>query len=186
MPYQIQSRCAACQQGDIFLIGDWTRYYGVYACATCHKLVNIAVTEGTCPGCGVRPAVADYYDYAASIPYLGGQSPHKLAPGPDCLRCGQATLTFENQAHLNMGSVVHNEADAKTTWGMDYMEKAIFMNSAVPVMQEFNLNPAKVFAYFHLHLPDAPLVTRRVSYPIYLDIRTHLMTKRLMQPDQFQ
>lgn len=186
MPYQIQSQCAACQQGDEFIIGDWTRYFGVYLCKTCQKLVNIATSDGKCTGCGYKPDFQAYYDYAFAIPYLGGQTLRQLDTGPDCPRCGKAKLAFTNTMHLNMGMVAFNEEGAKATWGIDYMEKAIFMNSCIPVIQEFDLDPVKVFAYFHLHIPAAPLVTKRLSYPIILDIRTHLMVKIMTQPNDFK
>lgn len=186
MPYQIQSQCAACQQGDEFIIGDWTRHYGVYVCRTCHKLVNIPVSDGQCPGCGHAPAFEAYYDYAFAIPYLGGQTPRELEAGPDCPRCGGAKLTFANGAHLNMGMVAFNEEGARATWNIDFIEKAIFMNSSMPVIHEFDLDPVKVFTYFHLHLPLAPLITKRLSYPIILDIRAHLMTRAMLQPAEFK
>lgn len=185
MPYLIQSHCAECEQGDEFTIGDWTRHYGVYVCSSCQKLVNIPVEDGKCPGCGQQPTLAEYYDYSFAIPYLGGQTPRPLDAGPTCPKCKKTHLVFHNTAHLNMGAVVFNEAAAKTTWGMDYMEKAIFMNSAVPVIQEFQVDAAKVFSYFHLHIPTAPLITRRLSYPIILDIRTHLMLRVRMEPQRF-
>jgi hypothetical protein len=84
-----------------------------------------------------------------------------------------------------MGMVVHNAEKARTTWGRDYMEKAIFMNSTIPVIEEFQLNPVKVFEYFNLDIPTAPLITRRISFPILLDIRMHLGTAMMCEPDRF-
>lgn len=186
MPYQIESHCPACNHSSQFTIGDWTRHLGVYVCSTCKAFVNIPVEDGQCPGCNYQPQPADLYDYALAIPYLGGQAPFALQPGPLCPQCRQQSVTFENNAHLNLGSVVYNEEGAKATWGKDYMEKAIFMNSTIPVIQEFQLDPKKVFAYFHLHIPAAPLITRCWSYPIALDIRTHLMIRINVAPQDFR
>jgi hypothetical protein len=109
----------------------------------------------------------------------------KPEPGPSCPKCQRASLTFENNAHLNMGMVVQNVEQARATWGRDYMEKAIFMNSAILVIEEFQLSPVKVFEYFNLDIPTAPLVTRRISFPIFLDIRTHLGTVMMLEPEIF-
>jgi hypothetical protein len=84
-----------------------------------------------------------------------------------------------------MGMVVYNAEKARATRGRDYMEKAIFMNSAIPVVEEFQLNLVKVFEYFNLDMPTAPLITRRISFPIALDIRTHLGTAMMREPDRF-
>ena len=81
--------------------------------------------------------------------------------------------------------VVHKKEEAQLTWGHDYMEKAIFMNSCVPVMQEFGFDPIKTFAYFHLHVPTKPLMTRGISFPMVMDIRTHIMIVSRISPDKF-
>lgn len=186
MPYSIQSQCHACNQGDTFVIGNWTEHYGVYICHTCQQVVNILIADGVCSGCKTQPNLTDYYDYSFAIPYLGGKSPMPLETGPDCPKCRAGKIAFHNQAHLNLGVVVHNQAGAQSTWGLDTMEKAIFMNSTIPVIQEFQLDAAKVFAYFHLHIPTAPLMTRRVSFPIAMDIRAHLFIQVTMRPGDFK
>lgn len=186
MPYSIQSECQTCSHSDTFIIGNWTEHYGVYICRTCRQLVNISVADGVCKGCGSHPNLTDYYDYSHAIPYLGGQNPMPLESGPNCPRCEMGSLTFHNQAHLNLGMVVHNTIGAQSTWGIDTMEKSIFMNSAIPVIQEFQLDPVKVFTYFHLHIPNAPLMTRRVSFPIAIDIRTHLFIQVMTRPGDFK
>ena len=185
MPYQIESRCRACSSGDTFLIGNWPEHLGAYVCSTCQSLVNVPVETGQCPGCGHQPALTEFYDYSGAIPYLGGQMPHEPEPGPECPKCRRAPLSFENNAHLNMGMVVYNAEKARGTWGRDFMEKAIFMNSTIPVVEEFQLSPVKVFEYFHLDIPTGPLVTRRISFPIVLDIRTHLATVMMLEPEKF-
>jgi hypothetical protein len=84
-----------------------------------------------------------------------------------------------------MGMVVYNVEKARASSGRDYMEKAIFMNSTIPVIEEFQLSPVQVFAYFNLDMPTAPLITRRISFPILLDIRTHLGTAMMLEPERF-
>jgi len=185
MPYEIQSRCHACGQGDTFLIGNWPEHLGVHVCAECHALVNIPVETGQCPGCGQQPSLQDFYDYSFAVPYLGGQMPRQPEPGPACPKCQRAPLTFENNVHLNMGMIVSNAEKARATWGREYMEKAIFMNSALPIIEEFELSPAKIFEYFNLDTPTAPLITERISFPILLDIPTHLGTAMLVDPEMF-
>jgi hypothetical protein len=185
MPYEIQSRCRACGKGDKFLIGNWPEHLGVYVCASCRALVNVPVGSGHCPGCGHEPTMRDFYDYSLAIPYLGGQMPHEPEPGPLCQRCQRASLSFENNVHLNMGMVVYNVEKARATWGRDFMEKAVFMNSTIPVIKEFQMSPVKVFEYFNLDIPSAPLITQRISFPILLDIRTHLGTAMMLEPERF-
>src|SRR5262245_11146012 len=99
-------------------------------------------------------------------------------------KCGQGPLAFENNVHLNMGMVVGNREKAQATWGKDHVEKAIFMNATIPVIEEFQLDPRRVFAYFNLDLPSRPLITRRLSFPIILDIRTHLGTTLMTSPEE--
>jgi hypothetical protein len=185
MPYQIESVCTACRQGDSFLIGNWPEHLGVYVCSACKALVNVPVETSRCPGCSQDVEPPDCYDYSFAIPYLGGQFVRELEAGPTCPKCGCAHLAFENTAHLNMGMVVGNREKAQATWGRDYVEKAIFMNSTIPVIEEFQLDPRHVFAYFNLELPSKPLITKRLSFPIILDIRTHLGTAMMMNPDEF-
>jgi hypothetical protein len=184
MPYQIDSSCVACGQGDRFMIGNWPEHLGVYVCSVCKALTNISVESRKCPGCGQLVEPQDCYDYSLTIPYLGGTFPCELEPGPNCPRCGRGPLAFENNAHLNMGMVVWNKEKAQATWGKDYVEKALFMNSTIPVIDEFQLDPRRVFAYFTLDLPSRPLITRRPSYPIFLDIRTHLGTVLMTSPEE--
>lgn len=183
MPYEIESSCLACGQGDRFMIGNWPEHLGADVCPTCKALVNIPVETMRCPGCDRSVAPQDCYDYSFAVPYLGRQFISDPEPGPTCPRCGQGPLAFENRAHLNMGMVVRNSEKARATWGRDYIEKAIFMNSAIPVVEEFRLDPRRVFAYFNLDLPTRPLMTRRVSFPIMLDIRTHLITVLMVNPE---
>jgi hypothetical protein len=176
MPYNIASQCPSCDAGDQFVIGHWPEHLGLYACPTCRALVNVPVTTGACPGCGHAVDAGSLYDYSFAIPYGHGHFGPEREPGCTCPKCGQAPLTFTNTAHLNMGVVVHSVDRARATWGRDYLEKAIFMNSSLPVIEEFHLDLRQVFAYFNLHIPSGPLGTERVSLPIALDIRTHLWT----------
>src|SRR5262245_22137734 len=117
MPYRIQSQCAACSQGDAFLIGNWPEHLGVHVCQKCRAVVNIPVADGKCPGCGDIPAPQSLYDYCFSIPYLGGQFPGKLERGPPCPKCEQGPLTFTNNTHLNMGMVIADPQKARRAWG---------------------------------------------------------------------
>jgi len=176
MPYQIQSQCAACKKSDSFLIGNWPEHLGVYVCQKCQALVNIPVSDGKCPSCGHAPQLSELYDYSFAVPYLGGSFPGQLEPGPICPKCHQKPLTFMNTAHLNMGMVVWDPQKARNTWGRQYLEKAIFINSTVPVIKEFQLDAAKLFTYFNLDAPTPPFITSRMSFPMILDIRTHVFT----------
>ena len=185
MPYRVQSSCASCSNGDAFIIGQWTVHLGVHLCPRARSIVNVPVETGQCPGCGEPVDAGDLYDYSYAIPYLGGQTPRPLEPGPTCPKCNGAPLAFETVAHLNLGAVVFDVERARATWGRDYLEKSIFMNSSIPVIEEFQLDVAQLFDYFHLHLPTGPIATRRMSYPIAIDIRTHLWTLRLREPDRF-
>ena len=184
MPYEIESSCGACGQGDRFMIGNWPEHLGVYVCSVCKALTNISVETAKCPGCGQRVEPQDCYDYAFAIPYLGGQFIREPEPGPVCPKCGRGPLAFQNTAHLNMGMVVWNREKARATWGKDYVEKAIFMNSTIPVIEEFQLDPPRVFAYFNLDLPSKPPITERLSFPIIVDIRTHLGTTLMLSPEE--
>jgi hypothetical protein len=75
-----------------------------------------------------------------------------------------------------MGMVVWHAEKARATWGMDYMEKSIFIYSTIPVIDELELDAVKVFDYFNLDMPKGPDLAKGPSYPIVLDIRTHLIT----------
>jgi hypothetical protein len=159
MPYQIRSDCPACRQTDVFLIGNWPEHLGVFACTACRALVNVPVADGKCPGCGRQPGPHEFLDYADSAPYLGRSFHKKLAAGPRCPKCGRDFVLFTNTRHLNMLAVVGNRAGAEAAKGQEYMEKALFRNSLAPVIAEFRLDAAKVFAYFHLEpRRDRPLV----------------------------
>src|SRR5262249_13767007 len=84
MPYEIESSCAACRQGDRFMIGNWPEHLGVYVCSVCKALTNISVETPKCPGCGQLVEPQDCYDYSFAIPYLGGQFLREPEPGPNC------------------------------------------------------------------------------------------------------
>jgi hypothetical protein len=185
MPYQIQSHCGACRQGDAFVIGNWPDHAGVLVCAGCRSLVNVPVAGGKCPGCGHRPAPGEYYDYSFAIPYLGGQFAGDPEPGPTCPKCRDGPVAFEATAHLNMLMVVGNREAARACWGQDSMEKAIFRNSTQPVIAENGFSPGKVFEYFHLDVPRGPSLTSRISFPIALDIARHLQARKMMDPEGF-
>ena len=185
MPYQVKSHCAACGKGDDFVIGHWTAHLGVHVCPRAKSMVNVPVDSGQCSACGEPVTTDALYDYSFAIPYLGGRSAHPLEPGPPCPRCTGAPLTFETHTHINLAAVVFDVERARATWGRDYLEKSIFMNSSIPVIEEFTLDVGQVFEYFNLHLPTGPVATRRLSYPIILDIRTHLLTLRMREPNRF-
>ena len=59
------------------------------------------------------------------------------------------------------------------------------MNSSIPAVKEFDLDLLQVFEYFNLHIPAGPIATKRGSYPIALDIRTHIWTLRVREPNRF-
>jgi len=185
MPYEVQSQCRSCGNGDVFVIGQWTAHLGVHVCRQSRMLLNVPVETGACPGCGECPPADALYDYSFAVPYLGGQTIRELEAGPVCPKCEGASLTFNTTTHLNMGVVVHDVERARATWGRDYLEKAIFMNSSIPVIEEFQLDAEQVFDYFHLHLPTGPIATKRISFPILLDIRTHLWMLRQRDPNRF-
>jgi len=46
----------------------------------------------------------------------------------------------------------------------------------VPVIKEFQLDAGKLFTYFNLDAPTPPFITNRMSFPMILDIRTHVFT----------
>jgi hypothetical protein len=185
MPYQVESICTACGQGDSFVIGNWPEDLGVYVCPVCQAPVNIPVETSECPGCGQGVEPEDCYDYSFSIPYLGGQFIHEPEPGPDCPKCGRAPLAFETTTHLNMGMVVDNREKALATWGRESMEKAIVINSALAVIEELQLDLDLVLAYFNLDVPKKDLITNGLSFPIILDIRMHLGTALMIEPEKF-
>jgi hypothetical protein len=81
--------------------------------------------------------------------------------------------------------VVNNREKAQATWGRDTMEKAIFTNSALAVIDELQLDPDRVFAYFNLDVPEKPLITNGLSFPIILDIRMHLGWAVMIEPEKF-
>jgi hypothetical protein len=49
----------------------------------------------------------------------------------------------------------------------------------IPVCSEFNLNIEELLTYYNLDVPRSLLAGRRVSFPIMLDIRTHLIAAAL-------
>jgi len=185
MPYEIHSHCDRCNGGDAFLIGNWPEHLGVFVCRTCKKVVNIPVEDGQCPGCGHQPEVDEFYDYAFAIPYFDGQLPHPPEPGPRCPKCGEGTLSFENRVHLNMLMVRANAEKARVAADRDYMEKAIFLNSMMPVIDELQLDTRELLDYFHLSPPTGPPVTKRLSFPIFMDIRTHVISRLALDPGTF-
>lgn len=175
MPYEVKSHCEACQEGDEFVIGLWPKHLGVFMCGACRKVVNVPLDGETCPGCGYPPAVEEFYDYSGAIPYLGGTSLGPLEPGPECPKCGQGRLSFETTSHINVGPLGTPE-DGKTPWvGRDYLEKAIFVYSLLPVCSEFELPPDAVLKHYNLDVPKTLIAARRVSFPIMLDVRSHLL-----------
>lgn len=185
MPYQVESHCPHCASGDTFIIGQWTTHRGVFVCPECRALVNVPLASGACPGCGHKPALADYYDYAYAIPYLGGKLPFPAEPGPPCPRCGEAALTFETTMHINMrGTVLGVDQDTLPWLELDTLEKAIFILAMMSVTKEYPLDPRKLLRYFRLDLPLDPMLImqRRFSYPIFLDIRTHFAVQLQINP----
>ena len=68
MPYRVQSRCASCGEGDVFVIGHWTVHLGVHICSRTRSVVNVPVDTGTCPGCGERTNAGELYDYSFAVP----------------------------------------------------------------------------------------------------------------------
>jgi len=175
MPYEVTSRCEVCREGDPFVIGLWPRHAGVFACGACRRPVNVPLEEEACPGCGDPPAIAEFYDHAASIPYLGGASIGPLEPVPVCPKCGGGRLSFETTGHFNVGTL-GSSPDGRRPWiGRDTLEKAIFAYAMMPVCMEFDLRPDEILRRYHLDVPAALMAGRRVSLPILLDIRTHLL-----------
>src|SRR5205823_1239901 len=78
-------------------------------------------------------------------------------------------------AHFNVGRLGAT-ADGSRPWdGDDYLEKAIFFYAMMAVCAEFELNIDQIMAYYNIDVPRSLLAKRRLSLPIMLDIRTHLM-----------
>jgi hypothetical protein len=175
MPYEVKSRCETCQEGNDLVIGLWPEHLGVLICGACRKLVNIPLEGGACPGCGRQPATDEFYDYAGSIPYLGGASLGPLEPGPECPRCRRGRLSFETTGHINVGHLGQRE-DGRTPWiGKEYLEKAIFVYALMAVCSELELRPDEILRHYRLDIPKSLLRGRRVSLPILMDIRSHLV-----------
>jgi len=186
MPYTVSSNCDYCYRGDEFSIGFWTMHMGLFSCPNCRAFVNIPLETGRCLGCGYSPTPHEFYDYSAAIPYLGGKTLNKLEPGPLCPKCCQRPVSFETTMHLNTLSLGFMEASAKPWLGRDYLEKAIFVYALSAVCVEFNLRLDEALTYYKLDVPRSLLRDRRkVSLPILLDIRTHLLIK-LMAGDLTQ
>jgi uncharacterized protein (TIGR03067 family) len=185
MPYEVQSRCTGCNGGDTVLIGNWPEHLGILVCTRCKALVNIETDVGKCPGCGYAPAQEQLYDYSFAIPYIGGKFMREPEQGPLCPKCGGGRLTFETNTHINMLHVVANREKALAAAGKDYMEKAIFLNSLVAVADEFCLDVQALLDYFNLDVPALPLITNRLSFPVFMDIRTHVATRLTMENDAF-
>ncbi|MBW3600306.1 MAG: hypothetical protein KY475_23940 [Planctomycetes bacterium] len=172
MPYDVTSHCPACSQGDEFVIGLWPKHLGVHVCGGCRAVVNVPLETGACR-CGARPAAAEFYDYAYSIPYFSGQSA-ELEPGRDCPKCRGAKLTFQTTTHFNVGRLGATE-DGQRPWiGKDYLEKAIFAFALIAVCSELDLDPKEMLGYYNLDVPASLIASRRLSLPIFLDIRNHV------------
>jgi hypothetical protein len=175
MPYDVQSHCPACGVDDTFVIGLWPDHLGVFACRRCQKLVNIPLATEKCPGCGCQPSVEEFYDYAYAVPYFSGPPPEEREAGPECPKCGQGRLVFQTTSHFNVGRL-GTPKDGKRPWiGKDYLEKAIFVYALMAVCSEFDLQPQEILDYYNLDVPGALLVRRRISIPIVMDIRAHLL-----------
>jgi hypothetical protein len=175
MPYSVRSHCPACGEGDEFVIGLWPEHLGVYVCGRCRKLVNVPLTDGKCPGCGHQPAIEEFYDYAYAVPYFNGPPLEEREPGPECPKCGKARLVFQTTSHFNVGRLGTSE-DGERPWiGIASLEKAIFVYALLAVCSEFGLEPREILDYYNLDVPAALLVRRRISLPIVLDIRAHLL-----------
>ena len=178
MPYEVRSQCPACGQGDEFVIGLWPEHLGVYVCPDCASVVNVPFGSGACQ-CGRRPATEEFYDYAYAIPYLGGQSLGEIEPGPLCPKCANGRLMFETTSHFNVGRLGATEDGDRPWVGQDYLEKAIFVCAVMAVCSELDLDPEEILEYYSLDVPASLMAERRVSLPILLDIRNHLVAAAL-------
>ncbi len=189
MPYSVESHCSACGEGDTFAIGLWPEHLGVFVCSECQSVVNIPLSTGQCPGCGYSPTLDEYYDYAYAIPYLNydEREPREtLEPGPICPKCGGSPLSFRSTEHVNVGRL--GSTTEKAWLGVDSLEKAIFLYAMLPVLHEFDLDNSKVMAYYNIDPPGdkSLLLGRRISLPIRLDIRNHLLAVQMAMPELFE
>jgi hypothetical protein len=199
MPYEVRSQCDRCGKGDLFLIGMWRVYMGVYICRDrCKKIINIPVETGKCPGCGREVRNSDLFDYADFIPYLDGGSVAPLEPGPICPKCGRGQLSFDTIAHCSMfcdvpapGFVTgdfdwnahystFSDVPAPGDWrGKHYLEKEIFAHAVMAAAFRLKITPEEAFAHFGLEITD-PIIDRMtrscltnkgLSTPILMEIR---------------
>lgn len=176
MPYEVQSRCSTCGEGDTFSIGHWPRDLGVFPCPTCQAFVNVAREQGTCPGCQAKPQPGELYDYAPVVPYYHGVGVDEESELPACLRCGEGSLSFEIASHYNVGRLGKHAGPGPPPWeGEEYLEKSIFVFALIAFCVEFELEPQELLGYFSLTLsPSADLEQRSVSLPIFMEIKNHL------------
>jgi hypothetical protein len=175
MPYDVKSRCETCGAADDFVIGLWPEHLGILACGASRKMVNVPLEGGACPGGGRQPAADEFYDYPGSIPYLGGASLGPLEPGPECPRCRRGRLSFETTSQINVGHLGQRE-DGRRPWlGKEYLEKAIFVYALMAVCSEFELRSDEILRHSRLDIPKGLMAGRRVSLPILMDIRSHLV-----------
>jgi hypothetical protein len=175
MPYKVESKCDGCGSQHRFVIGLWPEHLGVYMCRACAMPVNIPLETGQCPGCGVQPSVAEFYDYARSIPFYHGESLGRLEPGPTCPNCAEGTLSFTIHCHFNVGRLGAYEGPLPPWAGRDYLEKAIFAYALISICADFDLDMAEVFAYYNMDVPWSLLAQRKISLPIRMDIHNHLL-----------
>ncbi len=175
MPYQVSSNCPECKSIASFVIGLWPQHLGVFICRGCQTLVNIPLETANCPGCGYQPRVEEFYDYAYAIPYFNGPPSEELEPGPECPKCRKGRLVFQLTSHFNVGRLGTPKNEERPWLGRDYLEKAIFVYAIMAVCSEFDLPPDQILAYYNLDIPVSLIGHRRISIPIIMDIRAHLL-----------
>jgi hypothetical protein len=79
-----------------------------------------------------------------------------------------------------MGILGQTEDGSRPWQGRDYPEKAFFLFALVAVCSEFELDLPQLMDYYNLDLPKTTLGSIRVSFPLFLDIRTHLKTVAML------
>jgi hypothetical protein len=186
MPYVVESFCDNCNQGDSFTIGYWAESRGVFVCTMCKIITDIPLETGSCPGCGYVPRNEEYYDYSLAIPYpYGEQNPNNLEPGPVCPNCWKYQLTFPKVSHFKLVGMQGNRKDGnKPWWGLDYLEKAIFVHALMSICKAQNMDPQKMLNYYNVDVPISLMKGRNVSQPILKDIQGHFFS--LLVLDKFK
>lgn len=172
MPYLVKSCCEQCHAGDEFTIGLWSQNLGLYICDHCDMIVNIPNETGRCPGCHYAPDATELFNYTELIPCMGERQSYN-GHRPVCPKCQSGWLRFQISRHLDIGSTLINPNNVAN---LPSMEKGIFLQALVAVCMEQGFDLTEMLTYFGLQLPDrAMIIPSKLSKPIFVDIRSHLM-----------